>query len=78
MQGLGRKLAYLRIGGLGISIYQMKWDLFKNIKDNISTKDVTKHDDVIEDTLKLLLDKSNYEEPLLLSCKLLHDYSKYN
>ena len=50
--------------------------MLKKIKDNLPSKDDPKHDDVADNTLKILLDKSNFEEPLLLSCKLLHDYVK--
>ena len=50
--------------------------MLKKIKENLPTKDDPRHDDVANCTLTILLDKSNFEEPLLLACKLLHDYVK--
>ena len=50
--------------------------ILKKIKDNIPSKDDDRHADVVDDILKILLDKSNYEEPLLLACKCLSDYVK--
>ena len=45
--------------------------MLKKIKDNLDSKDDKRHDDVAKDTLKILLEKSNFEEPLLLACKYL-------
>ena len=50
--------------------------ILKKIKDNIPSKDDDRHSDVAANVLKILLDKSNFEEPLLLSCKCLSDYVK--
>ena len=50
--------------------------ILKKIKDNLPTKDDKRHQDVAKDTLKIIEKKSNYEEPLLLSCKNLSDYVK--
>jgi len=50
--------------------------ILKKIKDNLPTKEDPRHGDVAADTLKILLDKSNFEEPLLLACKVLGDYVK--
>ena len=50
--------------------------MLKKIKDNLEKKEDPRHDDVVTDVLKILLDKSNFEEPLLLACKCLHDYVK--
>ena len=41
--------------------------LIKKIKDNLPSKDDERHKEV---------EKSNYEEPLILSCKCLSDYVK--
>ena len=45
----------------------MKWVCLKKIKDNLPSKDDPKYDDVVDNTLKILLDKSYFEEHLLLS-----------
>ena len=50
--------------------------ILKKIKDNLPSKDDKRHGDVANDTIKILLDKSNYVEPLLLACKCLGDYVK--
>ena len=50
--------------------------ILKKIKDNLPSKNDERHGDVAADTLKILVDKSNYEEPLLLACKNLADYVK--
>ena len=50
--------------------------ILKKIKENLTTKEDKRHEDVVKDTLKVILDKSNYEEPLLLACKCLGDYVK--
>jgi hypothetical protein len=50
--------------------------ILKKIKDNLPSKEDERHDDVAADILKILVDKSNYEEPLLLACKCLSDYVK--
>ena len=50
--------------------------ILKKIKDNISTKEDERHGDIAADTLKIIEKKSNYEEPLLQSCKNLSDYVK--
>ncbi|MBP3801733.1 MAG: hypothetical protein J6I85_06920, partial [Clostridia bacterium] len=52
--------------------------LLKKIKDNLPTKADPRHDDVTANTLDILLNKSNYEAPLLLACKCLSDYVKDN
>ena len=52
--------------------------MLRKIKENLDSKDDKRHDDVATNTLKILLDKSNFEAPLLLACKLLHDYVKDN
>ena len=50
--------------------------ILKKIKDNLPAKEDERHSDVADDTLKILLEKSNFEEPLLLACKCLSDYVK--
>jgi hypothetical protein len=50
--------------------------ILKKIKDNLSTKEDETHGDIAADTLKIIEKKSNFEEPLLLSCKNLSDYVK--
>ena len=50
--------------------------ILKKIKDNLSKKEDERHGDVVADTLKIIDKKSNFEEPLLLSCKNLSDYVK--
>ena len=50
--------------------------ILKKIKENLPTKNDERHSDVAKDTLKIIEKKSNYEEPLLLSCKNLSDYVK--
>ncbi len=50
--------------------------IFRKIKENLDSKDDKRYDDAATNTLKILLDKSNYEAPLILTCKLLHDYVK--
>ena len=50
--------------------------ILKKIKDNLTSKDDERHGDVAKDTLKIIEKKSNFEEPLLLSCKNLSDYVK--
>ena len=48
--------------------------LIKKIKDNLPSMDDPKHDKLVDDTIKILLEKSNYVDPLLLSCKCLSSY----
>ena len=60
------------------SLLTNKMGLLKKIKDNLPTKADPRHDDVASNTLTILLDKSNYEAPLLLACKCLSDYVKDN
>ena len=48
--------------------------ILKKIKDNLPKKDDERHSDVAADTLKIIEKKSNFEEPLLQSCKNLSDY----
>ena len=50
--------------------------ILKKIKDNLPKKDDERHSDVAADTLKIIEKKSNFEEPLLQSCKNLSDYVK--
>ena len=50
--------------------------ILKKIKDNLPSKEDERHGEVAADTLKILVDKANYEEPLLLACKCLSDYVK--
>ena len=50
--------------------------ILKKIKDNLPSKDDEKHSDVCKNILKIITNKSNFEEPLLLSCKCLSDYVK--
>jgi hypothetical protein len=50
--------------------------ILKKIKDNLPSKADPRHKDVATDILKILLEKSNYEEPLLAACKCLSDYVK--
>ena len=50
--------------------------ILKKIKDNLPKKDDERHSDVALDTLKIIEKKSNFEEPLLQSCKNLSDYVK--
>ena len=41
--------------------------IHKKIKDNLPSKNDERHNDVANDILKIIVDKSNYEEPLLLN-----------
>ena len=50
--------------------------ILTKIKDNLPSKEDVKHDDIVRNTLSILLEKSNFEEPLLLACKCLIDYLK--
>lgn len=50
--------------------------ILKKIRDNLPTKEFPRHGEIAADTLKILLDKSNYEESLLLAFKVLCDYVK--
>ena len=50
--------------------------ILKKIKDNLTSKDDERHSDIANDTLKIIEKKSNFAEPLLLSCKNLSDYVK--
>ena len=50
--------------------------ILKKIKENIPSKDNNKHNDIIENTIKIIKNKSNYLDTLLLSCRILSDYIK--
>ena len=50
--------------------------ILKKIKENISSKDNNKHNDIIDNSIKVIKNKSNYSDTLLLSCKILNDYIK--
>ena len=50
--------------------------ILKKIKDNLPKKDDERHSDMALDPLKIIEKKSNFEEPLLQSCKNLSDCVK--
>ena len=49
--------------------------ILKKIKENISLED-NKNNDIINNTIQVIKNKSNYCDILLLSCKILNDYIK--
>ena len=53
-------------------------DLARKIKDNLPNKSDPKHDKLIDDAVNILTKKSNFPEPLVLSCKFLSDGVKDN
>ena len=50
--------------------------ILKKIKDNVESKGDGRHKDVTDDTLKVMLHKSNYVEPFLQTCRIIGDYVK--
>ena len=48
--------------------------LVKKLKNNLPSKSDPKHEKLLDDAIKILLEKPNYIDPLIVSCKCVSDY----